>query len=50
MAADRGHTDVVIALVKAKADINTRDEVRVGLTGYMVVVVCVEVEHPFEVE
>ena len=27
MAANRGHTDIVIALVKAKADINAEDEV-----------------------
>ena len=29
MAAARGHTDTVITLVKAKADINAKDQVRV---------------------
>ena len=38
-AAVRGHTNVVIALVKAKADINAKNEVRVGLASWMV---CVE--------
>ena len=39
MAALDGHTDIVIELVKAKADINAKNIVRVGLTGYMVVCV-----------
>ena len=37
-AADEGHTDVVIALLKAKADMNTKNKVRVGLAGWMVLV------------
>ena len=45
VAAARGHTDIVIALVKAKANINAKDTVRVGLAGWLVVV-CAEVEHP----
>ena len=40
-AADHGHTDIAIALVKAKGNINVKDNVRVGLRGWMVVVVCV---------
>ena len=39
MAAKYGHTDVAIALVKAKANINAKDKVRVGLAGWMVVCV-----------
>ena len=39
MAADNGHTDIAIALVKAKADINHENNVRVGLAGWMVVCV-----------
>ncbi len=39
-AALKGHTDIAIALLKAKADINAKDEVRVGLAGW--VVVCVQ--------
>ena len=38
-AADRGHTDIAIALLKAKADINAKNNVRVGLAGWMVVCV-----------
>ena len=38
-AADRGHTDIAIALLKAKADINAKNNVRVGLAGCMVVCV-----------
>ena len=38
-AADRGHTDNAIALLKAKANINAKDNVRVGLAGWMVVCV-----------
>ena len=37
-AAWRGHTDIAIALVKAKADINAKTKVRVGIAGWMVVV------------
>ena len=33
MAAESGLTDIVIALVKAKTDINAKDSVRVGLAG-----------------
>ena len=40
VAAPRGHTDIAIALLKAKADINTKDKVRVGVAGWMVVCVC----------
>ena len=40
MAAVRGHTDIAIALLKAKADINAKNNVRVGLAGW--VVVCVQ--------
>ena len=36
-AAIEGRTDTVIALVKAKANIDDKDEVRVGLAGWMVV-------------
>ena len=39
MAAGSGCTDIVIALLKAKADINAEDKVRVGLAGWMVVCV-----------
>ena len=35
----RGHTDIAIALLKAKADINAKNYVRVGLAGCMVVCV-----------
>ena len=41
LAAVNGHTDIAIALLKAKADINAKDNVRVGLAGWMVVV-CVQ--------
>ena len=42
-AAEYGHTDIVIALVKAKANISAKNIVRVGLAGWMVVVcVCVQ--------
>ena len=34
-----GRTDIVIALLKAKANINAKDNVRVGLAGWMVVCV-----------
>ena len=37
MAASGGYTDIIIALLKAKADVNHKDEVRVGLAGWMVV-------------
>ena len=36
-AASGGHTNIAIALLKAKADINAKDMVRVGLAGWMVV-------------
>ena len=39
MAAMEGHTDIAIALVKAKADVNHKDDVRVGVAGWMVVCV-----------
>ena len=40
MAAARyGRTDIAIALLKAKADVNHKDNVRVGLAGWMVVCV-----------
>ena len=39
-AASHGHTDIAIALLKAKADINAKNKVRVGLAGWMVVCVC----------
>ena len=42
--AAHGNTDIVIALAKAKANINAKNEVCVGLSGWMVV--CAEVEHP----
>ena len=38
-AAIMGHTDIAIALIKAKADINAKDRVRVGLAGWMMVCV-----------
>ena len=38
-AAIYGHTDIAIALLKAKANINAKDNVRVGLAGWMVVCV-----------
>ena len=37
-AARASDTDIVIALLKAKADINAKDDVRVGLAGWMVCV------------
>ena len=43
-AANHYDTDVVIALLKAKADTNDKYDVSVGLAGWMVV--CVGVEHP----
>ena len=39
MLTARGHTDIAIALLKAKADINAKNKVRVGLAGWMVVCV-----------
>ena len=40
MAAARwGRTDIAIALIKAGANINAKDDVRVGLAGWMVVCV-----------
>ena len=39
LAAIEGHIDCAIALVKAKADINAKDDVRVGLAGWMMVCV-----------
>ena len=41
-AADSGHTDIAIVLLKAKANINAKNKVRVGLAGWMVVCVCVQ--------
>ena len=38
-AASGGRTDIAIALLKAKADINHKNKVRVGLAGWMVVCV-----------
>ena len=38
-AATEGHTDTVIALLKAKADVNHKDKVCVGVAGWMVVCV-----------
>ena len=38
-AAMEGHADIAIALLKAKADINAKNKVRVGLAGWMVVCV-----------
>ena len=38
-AAFNGHTEIAIMLIKAKADINAKDDVRVGLAGWMVVCV-----------
>ena len=35
-----GHIDIIIALVKAKANINAEDDVRVGLADW--VMVCVQ--------
>ena len=35
--AHTGATDIAIALLKAKADVNVEDKVRVGLAGWMVV-------------
>ena len=34
-----GHTDIAIVLLKAKADVNAKDEVCVGVAGWMVVLV-----------
>ena len=39
-AAACDYTDIVIALLKAKADINAKNNVRVGVAGWMVVCVC----------
>ena len=38
-AARFGYTDITIVLVKAKADVNAKDQVRVGVAGWMVVCV-----------
>ena len=38
-AAYGGHTDIAIALVRAKANVDAKDKVRVGLAGWMVVCV-----------
>ena len=38
-AAEHGHTNIAIALLKAKANVNAKDKVRVGLAGWMVVCV-----------
>ena len=38
-AAFEGHTDIAIALLKAKANINATNNVRAGLAGWMVVCV-----------
>ena len=38
-AGGGGHTNIAIALLKAKADIHAEDKVRVGLAGWMVVCV-----------
>ena len=40
VAAVEGHTDIAIALVKAKANVNAKNIVRVGLAGWIVVCVC----------
>lgn len=47
-AARHGHPGVAITLLKAKANINDKNKVCIGLAGWMVVVVCVcvEVKHP----
>ena len=37
--ASEGHTDIAIALLKAKANISVKTKVRVGLAGWMVVCV-----------
>ena len=37
MASQKGHDAAVITLLKAKADINHQNKVRVGLAGSMVV-------------
>ena len=42
VAAEFGHTDTVIALAKAKADIDVKDNL-VSLAGWMAV--CAEVDH-----
>ena len=39
-AAVYDYTDTVIALLKAKADVNHKDKVCVGVAGWMVVCVC----------
>ena len=38
-AAGNGNTDIAIALLKAKADVNAKNNVRVGVAGWMVVCV-----------
>ena len=38
-ATKKGHTDIAIALLKAKADINAKNKVRASLAGWMVVCV-----------
>ena len=48
VAASYGHTDTAIALVKAKANINAKTKVRIGLAGWMVM--CVQRLTPFGVE
>ena len=37
LAAQNGYTDTAIVLLKAKANINAKNNVRVGLAGWMVV-------------
>ena len=39
MAVSGGHTDSVITLVKAKANVNAKNDVCVGLADWMVVCV-----------
>ena len=38
-AAHDGRTDIAIALIKAKANVNAKNDVSVGLAGWMVVCV-----------
>ena len=45
MAGEKGNTGTAVVLLKAKADVNAKSDVRVGLAGYGVVYA--EVEYYF---
>ena len=45
IAGEKGNTDTTVVLLKAKADVNVKSDVSVGLAGYGGV--CAEVEYHF---